>query len=149
MILHDEARKIVYSGDCILGEGTAVFEDLFDYMRSLEKILALNPEQIFPAHGNVVTDAVEKIKFYIEHRMQRERQIFAALSGSREALNAMGIVKIVYKETPEQYWMAAAVNVLHHLEKLKKEGKVAEVREKGENEMEGLWQVAVNKSNKL
>lgn len=65
VILFDKQRSILYSGDCILGEGTAVFEDLFEYMRSLEKILSLKPEVIYPGHGNVVTGAVEKIQYYI------------------------------------------------------------------------------------
>lgn len=52
-----------------------VFEDLFSYMKSLEKILSLDPCIIYPGHGPVVTEAVEKITNYIEHRNMREKQV--------------------------------------------------------------------------
>lgn len=37
----------------------------------------------------------------------------------------MDLVKIIYIETPEQLWRAAAHNVTQHLRKLEKEQKIA------------------------
>ena len=44
-------------------------------MKSLEVILNLSPHLIYPGHGPVVDEAVEKIKEYIEHRNSREKQM--------------------------------------------------------------------------
>lgn len=40
--------------DWISGEGTAVFEDLHDYMKSLQLIINEKPSTIYPAHGNII-----------------------------------------------------------------------------------------------
>lgn len=124
LLLEDE--KLLFSGDCILGEGTAVFEDLHDYMNSLKKILDMEPSVIYPGHGPVVQNPVQRIQYYIQHRQQREEQILNALKehGNSTSMSEMDIVQIIYKETPENLWPAAAVNVGHHLEKLLKENKV-------------------------
>ncbi|KRG07158.1 beta-lactamase-like protein 2 homolog isoform X1 [Drosophila mojavensis] len=132
----------LFSGDCILGEGTAVFEDLFDYMQSLQKILNIAPSIIYPAHGNIIPDPVEKIQFYINHRNQREEQILNFFSQRPgKAWQALDVVKVVYKETPEQLWPAAAYNVSHHLSKLLKEHKL---RLNGEQSGEKLYEYQPN-----
>ncbi|XP_064079943.1 endoribonuclease LACTB2-like [Macrobrachium nipponense] len=123
IILELPEEGAVFSGDCILGEGTAVFEDLHSYMGSLKAILHLEPKVIYPGHGPVIEDPVERIKHYIDHRTQRESQILEVLMQSpKKYLTAMELVKIIYKETPESLHPVAEVNVGHHLEKLWKDG---------------------------
>ncbi|XP_046961120.1 beta-lactamase-like protein 2 homolog [Vanessa cardui] len=136
--------NILFSGDCILGEGTAVFEDLYTYMKSLNKILELKPNVIYPGHGNIIEDPIEKIVYYINHRNKREEQILDVMKKNMEKkFNEMDLVKVIYVETPEELWPAAAYNVSHHLKKLTKENKITCFDVDGENK----WQYTASRSN--
>jgi len=128
VILHLKEENAVFSGDCILGEGTAVFEDLHDYMLSLNKILEIDPKVIYPGHGQFIKDPREKIEYYIHHRNERERQILQCLQDDKTSagLTPMDLVKKIYTDTPESLYVAAGKNVSHHLQKLCKEGKACE-----------------------
>jgi len=128
LILYLEEEKSVFSGDCILGEGTAVFEDLYDYMISLDKILKLEPEKIFPGHGPVIDNPKSKIIEYVQHRLKREQQIIDELEkiGST-GLTAEELVHLIYVDTPKILYSAAGLNVSHHLTKLVKEKVVGKV----------------------
>lgn len=87
--------------------------------------------------GEHFQDPIDKIKYYIAHRKQREEQILETLkTNSEKKLNEMELVKLIYTETPEHLWPAAAYNVNHHLTKLTKENKLKCLNIEGENK----WQ---------
>lgn len=94
-----EEENALFSGDCILGETSAVFEDLHDYLISLEMILRQNAKLIYPGHGPVVRDPNAKIQAYIDHRIKREDQIVQYLEErrGREACDVWDIVESMYK----------------------------------------------------
>lgn len=95
-------------------------------MKSLEKIVSVGPSIIYPGHGPVIREAIQRVQMYIDHRNLRESQIMETLNSSQDKMTAMDIVKVVYKDTPEHLHFAAASNVHHHLTKLEKEGKISE-----------------------
>ncbi|KAK5973968.1 endoribonuclease LACTB2 [Trichostrongylus colubriformis] len=116
-------ENTLFSGDCILGEGTTVFEDLHDYMLSLEKIKKLRATRIYPGHGPVVEKCDEKVDEYVQHRMKRENEILKALGTLGEA-TSMDITVVVYTDAPLSVRLAALNNVKLHLTKLVKDGRV-------------------------
>lgn len=86
---------------------------------------------------------MKKIEYYIAHRNQREAQILETLKKNADKeMNEMDLVKIIYIDTPEQLWPAAAYNVNHHLTKLTKENKIKCIHYEGNKR----WQYHQNAS---
>src|SRR4029453_17580344 len=115
-----EEEQSLFSGDNVLGVGTTVIPshggDLFDYMRSLDRMLALAPRRIYPAHGPRIDDGVAKIRDYIAHRGARERQILDALAAGDAPIAT--IVERVYVDVPKGLHAAAGHSGAAHLGKL-------------------------------
>ena len=63
-------------------------------------------------------------------RNQRETQILETLRAAASPLGSMDLVKSIYRDTPVKLHGAAQFNVEHHLEKLRKEGRVVAEDEK-------------------
>jgi ribonuclease/clavin/mitogillin len=134
-----EEEDAMFTGDNVLGHGTAVFEDLATYMDSLQRMQHQFSGRAYPAHGAVIDDGEAKIKEYISHRKEREDQILAAMrqkpEGGAHGWSSMRIVKVVYKDYPENLHGPAEGGVVQVLKKLEGEGRVS-------NGGNGMWQIA-------
>lgn len=119
-----EEENSIFSGDCVLGAGTCVFENLREYMGSLQRLVGLNSTRIYPGHGPVVEDPTTWLRQYISHRTTREKQILEALEKADDKLNIEQIVALVYPGLAENLLRGARGNVHHHLTKLLEESKI-------------------------
>lgn len=120
-----EEEQIIFTADCILGQGTAVFDDLSEYIEGLQSLITFQPKKLYPGHGPVIENGIEKIKEYVKHRMERENQVVELLTnGTKEAWTPMEIVEVLYKEYPESLHIHAARGIVLHLLKLQKDNKV-------------------------
>jgi ribonuclease/clavin/mitogillin len=122
-----EEDRALFTGDLILGAGTTVIPidggDMAQYLASLEMLLDLDLAWIYPGHGPRIAEPHARIRLYLEHRLERERQVLAALE--RGVRSVPKIVEQIYVETPRALWAAAGQSVLSHLLKLERERRVA------------------------
>ncbi|XP_050437733.1 endoribonuclease LACTB2-like isoform X1 [Adelges cooleyi] len=123
-----EEDKALFCADCVLGEGTSIFENLEDYLESLQLILKLNPVVMYPGHGSVINNTVQRVNNYIQHRIDREREIIKILSEHPlQTMTIKDFVDVIYKGISKKLQEVATISVVQHLLKLKKEGKVLEI----------------------
>jgi ribonuclease/clavin/mitogillin len=127
-----EEESAMFTADNVLGQGTAVFEDLATYMTSLDAMSKQFKGRAYPGHGPVIEDGPAKVLEYIKHRRQREKQVLDVLAGEKEGgWTSMEVVKVIYKDYPKNLWEPAERGVLQILGKLLEEGRVEHDEEKG------------------
>jgi ribonuclease/clavin/mitogillin len=120
-----EEEKAVFTGDVVLGAGTTVIPDDGDlgaYMASLRRLLELDMDVIYPAHGPAIKQPHAKVRDYIAHRELRDRQIIEGLAAGESTV--AGLVRRIYTDVPEFLHGAAAMSVRAHLRHLEAEGLV-------------------------
>lgn len=132
----EEEEGAMFTGDNVLGQGTAVFEDLSTYLASLEKMSSLyhsagKGKRAYPGHGPAIDDGPARIREYVSHRQQREDQIVSTLRETNElagtaAWEPIELVRVIYKDVPENLHLPAQGGVVQVLRKLQNEGKVYE-----------------------
>jgi glyoxylase-like metal-dependent hydrolase (beta-lactamase superfamily II) len=123
---YESGDKVLFSGDNILGYGTAVIRppdgNMTDYLQSLERLLEFDISLMLPGHGPLIGKPEAKIKEYIEHRRLREKQVLAALGKGRNTIG--DITEMIYVDVSPALQRVAEFSVQAHLEKLIKEGRV-------------------------
>jgi glyoxylase-like metal-dependent hydrolase (beta-lactamase superfamily II) len=126
----NSSERALFTGDLVAGAGTVVLDQrpgaLADYLRSLERLLELQPRRIYPGHGPILGDgqASAKLAEYLAHRRQREQQILAALA-EHGPTSVDELVSAIYPDVLPALVAMAARNVRAHLDKLATEHRVA------------------------
>ncbi|KAJ5349332.1 hypothetical protein N7541_007059 [Penicillium brevicompactum] len=138
MVLLLDEENAMFTGDNVLGHGTAVFEDLKTYLNSLHRMRDRASGRGYPGHGAVIENASARITEYIKHRQQREDEVLHVLKhGSLEGTvvdiqgwTPLELVKQIYKDIPESLHLPASHGIALVLEKLESEGRVVKKDEK-------------------
>lgn len=128
-----EQEDAMFTGDNVLGHGTAVFEDLATYLSTLEMMATKAQGRGYPGHGESFASTPSRIREYIEHRRKREREVVEVLGAEEEdkGWSSMDIVKKIYVEVPESLHLAAQRGIVQILDKLTDEGRVVHDGEAG------------------
>lgn len=123
--------RAVFTGDLVLGSGSSMVTypegDVAAYLRSLDRLAALEPRMLFPGHWDPVPDAMAKIDEYRRHRLEREAQILAELR--RGGGTAPELTRRVYGQLDEKLMYAAGMTLRAHLRKLVDDGLVRETED--------------------
>ncbi|MHB1652831.1 MAG: MBL fold metallo-hydrolase [Desulfitobacteriaceae bacterium] len=127
MCLYDASRKILVSGDHILGRITPNISSwsddenpLSEYIGSLDKIAALDVDIVLPGHRSIFYNCQERIRELKEHHAERANEIMDILA--KGSLNAYQVAALMtwdmsYKTWEEfpvsQKWFATGEAVAH------------------------------------
>ena len=122
--LKEEAA--LFTGDHIMGWSTTVVTppdgDMAQYMASVRKLIARDDKILYPTHGAPITDPKPFLAAYLEHRLDRERQILDCIRDG--VVTIPGMVARMYVDVDKRLHPAASRSVLAHLIQLEQEGRV-------------------------
>lgn len=121
-----QEENALFTGDHVMGWSTSVIVPpdggVADYMASLRKLLARDETVFWPTHGPPITDPKPFVQAFIDHRMEREAQIFKSVQDGQKTIEKM--VKKIYAGVDPRLHAPASLSVLAHLFQLVDEGRV-------------------------
>ena len=122
-----QQESALFTGDHVMGWSTTVVSppdgDMSAYLRSLEVVIGRDDDVLWPTHGPPRRDAVKYVRALLDHRLERERQVLAAVREGRTTIPA--IVELLYADVRQELHKAAGRSVLAHLIRLAEVGAVA------------------------
>ena len=120
-----EEERLLFSGDHLMQGSTVVIAppdgDMAAYLNSLQRVRGLRLRSIAPGHGHLVDDPKALIDEYIDHRLERERQVLDAVAAGDRTISA--IVERLYPDLVEELVIRARQTVHAHLRKLAEDGR--------------------------
>jgi glyoxylase-like metal-dependent hydrolase (beta-lactamase superfamily II) len=121
-----DEEQALFTGDHVMGWSTTVVSppdgDMRSYIDSLRKVMARDDASLWPTHGAPVTSPQPFLQAFLEHRLEREAQVLAAVRSGHSDIEEM--VKQMYADVRVELHKAAGRSVLSHLIKLVDDGVV-------------------------
>lgn len=118
----------IFTGDHVIDGATVVIDppdgDMQHYLDSLARLRDLQCAALAPGHGEIIDDPQRAIDWIIEHRLEREKHVVAAL-GANPELTTAELVPHVYKDVDKKLYGWAERSLLAHLIKLENESVAA------------------------
>jgi glyoxylase-like metal-dependent hydrolase (beta-lactamase superfamily II) len=113
-----------FTGDAVLGEGSVFIAPyrgaMSSYLIALTRLrLREDYSVLCPGHGPPVWDAHVKLEEYVNHRIDREHHLLAALGEGKRSVGEL--LDAVWSDVPEQLRPIATVTLAAHLDKLEDE----------------------------
>lgn len=123
-------RKLnwLFTGDHVIDGSTVVIDppdgNMRDYIDSLRRVRELGCAALAPGHGDLIEDPGRVIDWIIEHRLEREAKVVAAMRAHPNA-TIHELVPRVYKDVPPKLYGWAERSLLAHALKLAADGMAA------------------------
>jgi glyoxylase-like metal-dependent hydrolase (beta-lactamase superfamily II) len=122
-----DTEKALFTGDHVMGWSTTIVSppdgDMRQYFESMNKVIAREDQILWPTHGGPITEPQVFLRAYLEHRMERERQIVHQIASGNVTIP--GIVKVLYAQVDKKLHRPARRSVWSHLRKLVDDGVIA------------------------
>lgn len=121
---HHEASNWVFTGDHVIDGSTVVINppdgNMKQYIESLRRLRSMGCAALVPGHGEVIHDPERAIDWIVEHRLEREGRVVAALQANPN-LTTRELVPHVYKDVDKKLYGLAERSLLAHLIKLEED----------------------------
>jgi glyoxylase-like metal-dependent hydrolase (beta-lactamase superfamily II) len=118
--------RVCFTGDAVLGEGSVFISPdpgaVAGYLDGLRGLRERELDVLCPGHGPPIWDPKAKLDEYIDHRLQRERLLLAALAAGRRSTDEL--LDAAWPDVPAELRLLAAVSLRAHLDKLEDEGRL-------------------------
>ena len=122
-----DEESTLFTGDHVMGWSTTVVSppdgDMAGYIDSLQRVAERGDAVLWPTHGPRRTDARTYVESLIEHRLQRERHVLAAVAAGHHTIP--DIVALLYADVRPELHKPAGRTVWAHLVKLVAERAVS------------------------
>jgi glyoxylase-like metal-dependent hydrolase (beta-lactamase superfamily II) len=124
-----EKTGMLFTGDHIMQGSTVVISppdgDMQAYLKSLERLLALDLAVFAPGHGRIIDTPHDEVRRLIAHRLKREQKVLDAFNHQNPA-TLDELLPLAYDDVAAKLLPVARRSLHAHLIKLARESRVRE-----------------------